>query len=163
MAAYAEPVTDADLAFLAMDTGRVPVQFGAVLALDRHLDPARAARLLAERIPRTRRLRQRIATRGPLRRPVRENDESFTVARHLEVRHCPPPGDEAALTAVAMALLLRRLPCDRPLWRVRLVHAPATTAPHAGQLRPRARPAAAVRRRHGPPARPAGSWAARRT
>ncbi|MEV4702928.1 wax ester/triacylglycerol synthase domain-containing protein [Actinoplanes sp. NPDC049316] len=120
MAVNAEPVNDADLAFLAMDTGAVPVQFAAVLELDRRIDPALAARLLAERVPRTR-LGQHITARGPLRRPVWQDDQSFDVARHLELRHCPPPGDEPALTALAMEVLLRRLPRDRPLWRAAIV------------------------------------------
>jgi hypothetical protein len=62
----AERVSGADLAFLAMDTGAVPEQFGAVLLLDRPVDATSIVRLLGERVPAVPRLRQRVRRTPPL-------------------------------------------------------------------------------------------------
>jgi hypothetical protein len=58
-----ERASPTDRAFLAMDTGEVPEQFGVILLLDPvgGFDLADARRLIAERVPAVPRLRQRLA------------------------------------------------------------------------------------------------------
>ena len=115
-------LSNADLAFLAMDTGAVPEQFAAVLVLDGPVDMAVAEQVLAERIARVPRLRQRPARTPPgCGRPVWVDDMAFDVRRHLRRVRCLPPGDEAALVDTAVPILAEPLPRDRPLWRAALI------------------------------------------
>ncbi|GAA0808134.1 wax ester/triacylglycerol synthase domain-containing protein [Spirilliplanes yamanashiensis] len=116
--------SDADLAFLAMDAGPVPEQFGAAVLLDPggEFDPARAERLLAERLAAVPRLGQRLFRPPPgCGRAVWADDDRFDPRRHLSRLACPSPGDEQALVDTAVRLVVDRLPRDRPLWRAALV------------------------------------------
>ena len=127
----AERVSGADLAFLAMDTGAVPEQFGAVLLLDRPVDATSIVRLLGERVPAVPRLRQRVRRTPPLcGGPLWADDGTFDVRRHVRRLACPAPGDRAALLSTVLALVTERLPRDRPLWRAALIDglADGTTA-----------------------------------
>jgi WS/DGAT/MGAT family acyltransferase len=114
-----------DLAMLVLEgRGAVPVQIGVALVLDvgRGFDPREAVAVLSDRVRGVPRLRQRLVRPGPgLGRPVWVDDLGFDAGRHLRVVRCPAPGDEAALLALAGALVTDPLPRDRPLWRGRLV------------------------------------------
>ncbi|MBM2616376.1 DUF1298 domain-containing protein [Actinoplanes sp. LDG1-06] len=112
-------VTNADLAFLAMDSGAVPEQFAVVLVLDAGFDVARGARVLGERTGHIPRLRQRLV-RGP-GRGAWEPDPGFDAARHVVQLRSHRPGDERALLEAVMPEVTRRLRRDRPLWRAVLV------------------------------------------
>jgi diacylglycerol O-acyltransferase / wax synthase len=115
-------LSDADLAFLSMDSGAVPEQFAAVLVLGGPVDVAVAERVLAERIARVPRLRQRLEQTPPGGgRRVWVDDSAFDLRRHLRQVHCGPPGDDAALLATVVPLVVERLPRDRPMWRAALV------------------------------------------
>jgi diacylglycerol O-acyltransferase / wax synthase len=115
-------LSNADLAFLAMDSGGVPEQLAAVLVLDGPVDAAAAERVLTERVARIPRLRQRLARTPPgCGRPVWVDDLAFDMRRHLRRVRCRPPGDEAALVDTAVALVIEPLPRDRPLWRAALI------------------------------------------
>jgi WS/DGAT/MGAT family acyltransferase len=115
-------LSSTDLAFLAMDSGAVPEQFAAVLVLDGPVDAAVAERVLAERIARVPRLRQRLERTPPgCGRHIWVDDSAFDLRRHLRRVHCEPPGDEAALLDTIIPLVVERLPRDRPLWRVGLI------------------------------------------
>lgn len=115
-------VSDADLAFLAMDRGPVPEQLGVVLVLDRPVTTDAWARLVAERSARVPRLRQRLVTVPPgCGSPIWAADEAFDPRRHFSTVRCPAPGDDRALLDVALREVLRRLPRDRPLWRAVVV------------------------------------------
>jgi diacylglycerol O-acyltransferase len=108
-----------DLAFLAMDRGRVPEQIAAVLVLapGASFDPASAERLLAERIAAVPRLRQRLVRLPPgCGRPVWVDDPGFDIRRHVRCVPCRYPGDEQALLDTAVDLVTERLPRSRPLW-----------------------------------------------
>ncbi len=122
------PVVDrassADLAFLAMDIGSVPEQFGVVLRLGGadSPDPQRVRRLVAARVCAVPRLRQRLRrTRLGCGGPVWVDDAQFDVCRHVRQVVCPQPGDEPALLETVMGLLTAPLPKDCPLWSVTLV------------------------------------------
>jgi WS/DGAT/MGAT family acyltransferase len=116
-----------DLAFLAMDGGRVPQQIVAVLLLGggRGLDLPRATELIAERIPAIPRLRQRLV-RVPLGcgRAIWVDDANFDLTRHLREVRCRYP-DERALLDLAAAAVTEPLPRSRPLWSAVFVTGPA--------------------------------------
>jgi WS/DGAT/MGAT family acyltransferase len=109
---------------LAVDTGRVPQQIGAVLLLDGgpDFDVAAAAALVTDRVRAIPRLRQRLETVPPgCGRPIWVDDAGFDPARHVRRLSCPAPGDERALLDLATALVTERLPATRPLWSAVLV------------------------------------------
>jgi diacylglycerol O-acyltransferase len=108
-----------DLAFLAMDRGRVPEQIAAILVLapGASFDLTGAQRLLAERIAAVPRLRQRLVHLPPgCGRPVWVDDAGFDIRRHVRCVPCRYPGDEQALLDTAAAMVTQRLPRSRPLW-----------------------------------------------
>jgi diacylglycerol O-acyltransferase len=111
-----------DRAFLAMDTGDVPEQFGVVLEFDGHLSLARVRELIAERIGAVPRLRQRLVS-VPFGGggPVWIDDASFDLRDHVREVACLAPGDERALMETALASVLRPLRSAAPLWSVVLV------------------------------------------
>lgn len=119
-----ERASSADLAFLAMDTGPVPEQFGVVLLLDgaTELDLARVRAILGDRIAAVPRLRQRLV-RTPLGcgGPVWVDDAGFDLRRHVREIRCPPPGDEEALLAAALSVVMEPLPRSSPLWSAALL------------------------------------------
>ena len=127
-----EPVIEranpSDRAFLAMDSGEVPEQFGVILMLENAggLDLARTRRLLAERVLAVPRLRQRLV-RVPLGcgGPIWVDDPGFDIRRHVRAVACREPRDEPALLDTALSVIMRPLPRTAPLWSAVLVTGPA--------------------------------------
>ena len=106
-----------DLLELAVDRGPVPWQVGALLVVDRLLDPAQLRRALAERVRAVPRLRRKLVRTPPLcGRPVWVDDPEFAIARHVRELRCPDPADDAALHAAAVQAVGTRLPLHRPPW-----------------------------------------------
>lgn len=127
-----EPVIDraspSDRAFLAMDTGEVPEQFGVLLMLDHGggLDLEQARRLLAERVRAVPRLRQRLVPAPPCcGGPIWVDDPGFDIRRHVRAAPCPEPGGEPALLDIALSVITSPLPRAAPLWSAVLVTGPA--------------------------------------
>ena len=122
-----ERASPSDRAFLAMDCGEVPEQFGVILMLDEGgaLDLGRARRLIAERVPAVPRLRQRLV-RVPLGcgGPIWVDDPGFDIRRHVRAVACREPGDEPALLDTALSVIMSRLPRTAPLWSAVLVTGP---------------------------------------
>ena len=122
-----ERASPSDRAFLAMDSGEVPEQFGVILMLDDAggLDLARTRRLLAERVLAVPRLRQRLV-RVPLGcgGPVWVDDPGFDIRRHVRAVACREPGDEPALLDTALSVIMSTLPGTAPLWSAVLVTGP---------------------------------------
>lgn len=120
------PVTErasaTDLAFLSMDSGPVPQQFGVVLVLAPSrtgFDLSRAESVISERAPAIPRLRQRLVPVPPgCGRPIWVDDTDFDIRRHLRRVPCTYPGDERALLDTAVAIIGDPLPRSRPLWCV---------------------------------------------
>ena len=123
-----EPVVEraspADRAFLAMDTGEVPEQFGVILLLDQGVgfDLPRVRRLIAERIPAVPRLRQRLV-RAPCGcgGPIWIDDPQFDIRSHVRAVACQEPRDEPALLDIAMSVIATPLRRTAPLWGAVLV------------------------------------------
>lgn len=120
-----ERASAADRAFLAMDTGLVPEQFGVVLLLDdaAGLDLARVRDLVAGRVPTVPRLRQRLVA-APLGcgGPIWVDDATFDVAHHVREAPCRQPGGWSELLDLALAIVEEPLPRTRPLWSLVLVN-----------------------------------------
>jgi WS/DGAT/MGAT family acyltransferase len=119
-----ERASASDRAFLAMDTGAVPEQFGVVLLLDDAdgLDLATVRRLFAERIRGVPRLRQKlVGTPVGCGGPVWVDDESFDIKHHVRELPCRPPGGEPELLDVALAVVETPLARFEPLWAAVLV------------------------------------------
>ena len=111
-----------DVVTLATDVGRVPLQVGAVLVVDRQLDLDEVRGAVEERIAGVPRMRQRlIPTPLGAGRPVWVDHGSFDIAEHVEVVVCPAPGATDALLTVAERCIATRLPADRPPWSITLV------------------------------------------
>ena len=119
-----ERASPSDRAFLAMDSGEVPEQFGVILMLDTAagLDLDRARRLIAERVVAVPRLRQRLV-RVPLGcgGPIWVDDPGFDIGRHVRAVACREPGDEPALLDAALSVIMRPLPRTAPLWSAVLI------------------------------------------
>ena len=116
-----ERATPTDRAFLAMDTGAVPAQFGVILTLE-HVDGfdlARARGLIARRVRAVPRLRQRLL-RAPFGcgGPIWVDDPEFDVAAHVRAVACPEPGTQQALLDCALSVVMTRLRQTVPLWSV---------------------------------------------
>jgi len=112
-----------DRAFLAMDTGTVPEQFGALLLLDDDgLDLSQTRALLGERVAAVPRLRQKLV-RVPFGcgGPIWADDASFDIDRQVRAVTCRQPGDEQALLDTVLELVMQPLPRNAPLWSATLV------------------------------------------
>jgi diacylglycerol O-acyltransferase / wax synthase len=123
-----ERASPSDRAFLAMDSGEVPEQFGVILMLENAggLDLARTRGLIAERVPAVPRLRQRLV-QVPLGcgGPIWVDDPGFDICRHVRAVACREPGDEPALLDTALSVIMHRLPRTAPLWSAVLITGPA--------------------------------------
>jgi diacylglycerol O-acyltransferase / wax synthase len=123
-----ERASPSDRAFLAMDSGEVPEQFGVILMLEEggRLDLDRARRLIAERVPGVPRLRQRLIRVPPgCGGPIWIDAPDFDINRHVRAVTCREPGDEPALLETALSVITSPLPRTAPLWSAVLVTGPA--------------------------------------
>ncbi len=117
-----ERASPADRAFLAMDRGEVPEQFGVLLQLEGSPDLAQVRRLVAERIAAVPRLRQRLVGAGWTRGgPIWVDHPDFDVDRHVRAKACPPPASAQEVLDAALEVVGTRLPRSEPLWAVVLV------------------------------------------
>lgn len=123
-AAWFQRLGSGDVQVWATDVGPVPMNVGAVLALDAgpDFDLAGARRLLEARLAVIPRLRQRLVE-VPLGcgRPIWVDHPHFEVDAHVEQVRCRAPGDRAALLDTAVAAVTTPLDRSRPLWRALLV------------------------------------------
>lgn len=111
-------LTAIDATFLALSTPETPFSPGCLFVLDRPVSrdtlAARIEPLLVE-LPR---YRQRIARAPIVRGLAWVDDDQFSLDRHVDVLHVPPPGGMRELEASVEMLLAAELPGDRPPWRV---------------------------------------------
>jgi diacylglycerol O-acyltransferase len=119
-----ERIGPSDAQQLATDVGPVPANVGAVLVIDPpgQLEVADLVSVVTARAGAIPRMRQRLmSTPVGCGRPVWVDDPHFEASRHVEAVTCPPPADEAALMASAVAAVNRPLDRSRPLWRARII------------------------------------------
>ena len=119
-----ERASSTDLAFLAMDTGKVPQQFAVILILDRPGDfsLSQLRQIVSDRIVAIPRLRQRLIKVPPgCGRPLWIDDPDFHINRHVRAVRCRAPGDERALHDTALSVIMAPLPRWAPLWSVVLI------------------------------------------
>ena len=119
-----ERVSSADLAFLAMEAGKVPQQFAAILLLGPSGDFSlpRLRQVVSERILAIPRLRQRLV-QVPVGcgHPVWVDDRDFHIDQHVRSVSCRHPGDERALFDTALSVIMEPLPRRAPLWSIFLI------------------------------------------
>jgi WS/DGAT/MGAT family acyltransferase len=119
-----ERIGPSDVQQLVTDVGPVPANIGALLLLDTpaEVDPSTMRTVLADRLARIPRLRQRLRD-APWGggRPVWVDDPGFDAHRLIEVVRCPDPGDLDALMDVAITMVTRPLDRHGPLWRAAVV------------------------------------------
>lgn len=122
-----ERISPNDATTLVTDRGAVPMNIGAVLVVEdgAALDFDEVRATFAARLPRVRRLRQRIQ-RTPLGcgRPVWVDASEFDLSQHLHQTALGPRGSAGTPVDVldeAAAMVCTRLPQDRPLWASRWV------------------------------------------
>ena len=124
LSAPIERASASDRAFLAMDNGDVPEQFGVVLKLDGRLSLTQVRDLVGDRIRTVPRLRQRlVSVPFGCGGPVWVDDAGFDVGHHVREVGCRAPGDEQALVDTALEVVMSPLRRDEPLWSVVLVTA----------------------------------------
>ena len=114
------PMSGVDCAWLRMDDPTNLMIINGVMMFDRPLSPERVRAVLADRLARMPRFRDRAVELGWLRWGWRR-DAGFDVDRHFEVDPLPAPGGEAELAEYVSDRMNVALPFDRPLWRVHLV------------------------------------------
>lgn len=111
-----------DLTEFATETAASPRVVGAVLWLSEPVPGRPVREVLAERVTRIPRLRQRLVpTPFGLGRPIWVDDAAFDVSRHVTEHEVAGPVEEGAVLAVAARLASRVMPRDRPLWTAVLV------------------------------------------
>jgi diacylglycerol O-acyltransferase len=123
-----EPVVErpspADRAFLAMDGGEIPEQFGVILLLDQPagFDLPHVRRLIAERIPAVPRLRQRLV-RAPIGcgGPIWIDDPEFDIRSHVRAVACRESRDEQALLDTSASVIATPVRQTAPLWAAMLI------------------------------------------
>lgn len=124
MTSAIERASSADLAFLAMDTGKVPQQFAVILILDQPGDfgLSELRKLISKRILAVPRLRQRLIKVPPgCGRSVWTDDPDFHIDHHVRAISCQAPGDEHALLEGALSVIMTPLRKDAPLWSIVLI------------------------------------------
>lgn len=119
-----ERASSSDRAFLAMDTGGTPEQFGVILTFDPlcSLDLETTRRVMAQRVRAVPRLRQRLVrTPTGCGGPIWVDDPAFDVRRHVRTLACRAPEDEQAVLDTAQSVIISPLPRDAPLWSATLI------------------------------------------
>ena len=122
-----------DVVTLATDRGPAPMNIGAVLIVDdaADLDFSTVASILEGRLPRVRRLRQRLMKTPPgCGRPIWVDDPGFDLSKHLSQSALPAASapavdpdkrsDEQVLE-IAATMVCTRLDRHEPLWAARWV------------------------------------------
>jgi diacylglycerol O-acyltransferase / wax synthase len=119
-----ERASSADLAFLAMDIGKVPEQFAVILLLEQSgdLSLTELRWVISDRILALPRLRQRLIKVPPgCGRPVWVDDPDFHIDHHVRAVPCRAPGNERELLDTALSVIMEPLPREAPLWSMILI------------------------------------------
>lgn len=116
------PMSPLDAAWYHMDGPANPAIVTAVAITRRPLDFRRLHAVLARRLLRFERFRQRVVERGlVLPTPAWEDAAGFDIDAHLHRTALPAPGDESQLRTLVGELASTPLDPARPLWQVHVV------------------------------------------
>ena len=111
-----------DTAWLRMDQPTNRMIVTGVMFFETPVDFGRLRDLLAERLLRFRRFRQRVIDPGvTLAGPYWQEDPDFDLDRHLVRERLPEPGGEEALRRRVGELMSAPLDPDRPLWQMHCI------------------------------------------
>ena len=116
---HAEPLSNADLAWLRMDQPTNRMVICGVMAFDGPLDRRDLERVIAERLLVFPRFRQRVVDRDGS--PAWEDDPFFDLDAHVHRVALPAPGGQAELEELVADLLATPLDFETALWQVHLV------------------------------------------
>jgi diacylglycerol O-acyltransferase len=109
----------ADAFFLYAESWRVPQTVVAAAVADAEMTRDALLASLADRIDAMPWMRRTLVRRaGGLLRPAWRTLPTVELAEHVLEAAIPPPGGLPGLAAFAAAVAGRRLPLDRPLWRI---------------------------------------------
>lgn len=115
-------MSNADAAWLRMDSPTNLMIINAVLLFDEPLSRERIERVLRERIvEHFPRFRQRATDSSPLAGPAWEDDPTFDMRSHLHRLALPAPGDDRALQELMGDLMSSPMDPTKPLWHAYLV------------------------------------------
>lgn len=117
LAMSTEPMPSLDATFLALESRDVPFVFACVIELDRPIDVV----ALRERIDAALTGRYRQHMKRTWHGVYWVDDDEFDVERHVDTASVAPPGDAAAVDALAAELLERELPAGHSPWHVSTV------------------------------------------
>lgn len=112
-----------DAFFLYIETPEAPLQIGGIDVFDGPLSRDRLVARLADRMDEIPRYRQRVVP-APfgLGHPFWEDAPGFDPGEHVSEITLDPPGDDAALQSCVARLFEQRLPRERPLWDLQVIH-----------------------------------------
>ena len=114
-------MSNADAAWLRMDSPTNLMIINAVLLFDEPLDRERVMRMLDERIvSRFPRFRRRVVE-SALEGPAWQDDPHFDLRSHVHRIALPAPGDDSALQELVGDLMSAAIDRTRPLWHAYLV------------------------------------------
>jgi diacylglycerol O-acyltransferase / wax synthase len=115
-------MSNADAAWLRMDSPTNLMIINSVLLFDEPLSLERVERVLQERIvDHFPRFRQRVVNASGLGGPSWEDDEVFDMRSHLHRMMLPAPGDDGALQELMGDLMSASMDPQKPLWQAYLV------------------------------------------
>ncbi len=122
MATPTSSLSTIDAALLHLERPHAPLNVGALLTLERPLEPPELERRLRGRLRGLRRLAQRPASGWiGLTGPYWEDAFDFRLDEHVFRWGLPAPGGPAELDAVVAQIIAQPLPPHRPLWQVHVI------------------------------------------
>lgn len=116
-----EPMAPIDRAWLRMDDPASLMVINGVMFFDAPLERRRLHHMLAGRLGRVKKFRQRVVRRSAARWDWEEMP-AFDVDDHIVEQSLPSGSGDEELRALVSAEMEKPLPLDRPLWRCHLVH-----------------------------------------
>jgi diacylglycerol O-acyltransferase / wax synthase len=115
-------LSDEDTRILALESPTIAGHVCKLLIVERPLTVEALQRHVADRLPRARRLGQRLApTPLGIANPVWVDDDAFEIGRHVRRVEADEPVGRERLLGIAAALMAERLDRSRPLWRIDVV------------------------------------------
>jgi len=117
-----EPMSSVDSAWLRMDSPANLMMVSGALAFEKKVGFEEARELVAARLLKFPRFRQRVVSSNGLLKSLRwQDDPGFNIDRHFMKTELPAPGGEAEFQELAGKLMSEPLDQDHPLWQMRFI------------------------------------------